>query len=89
MATEGYPVSTRTGDPIEGLDDAAELDGVNVFHAGTRREGDAIVTAGGRVLAVTATASTLSRARDRAYEAVATITWPGAQHRTDIARGLQ
>jgi phosphoribosylamine--glycine ligase len=88
MATEGYPVSNRTGDPISGLDAAAALDGVNVFHAGTRRDGDAVVTAGGRVLGVTATAPTLSGARDRAYEAAELITWPGAQRRSDIARGV-
>jgi phosphoribosylamine--glycine ligase len=88
MATEGYPVSTRTGDPIAGLDAASELDGVNVFHAGTRRDGDAVVTAGGRVLAVTATAPTLGDARERAYEAAGMITWPGAQLRSDIARGV-
>jgi phosphoribosylamine--glycine ligase len=88
LAAEHYPASPRTGDPIEGLDDAAALDDVVVFHAGTRREGDKIVTAGGRVLNVTALGPDVAAARARAYEAVARISWPGMHHRTDIARGV-
>jgi phosphoribosylamine--glycine ligase len=84
-AAEGYPGSVRTGDPIVGLDAASAVDGVIVFHAGTSRAGDSIVTAGGRVLDVTATAPTLSEARDRAYEALGRISWPGMYYRTDIA----
>jgi phosphoribosylamine--glycine ligase len=85
LATEGYPTSTRTGDPIEGLDAAGAVDGVTVFHAGTRTEDGAVVTAGGRVLDVTAVAPTIRRARTRAYEAVGLIGWPGMQCRRDIA----
>jgi len=87
MATEGYPVSPyRTGDVIEGLDAAAEVNSVTVFHAGTARSADGrFVTAGGRVLDVTAAGADLAEARARAYEAVARIDWPGVQHRGDIA----
>ena len=85
LATEGYPVSTRTGDVIEGLDRVAELDDVIVFHAGTARSGDDIVTAGGRVLDVVALGPTIDAARTRAYDAVEQISWPGRQRRTDIA----
>jgi phosphoribosylamine--glycine ligase len=87
LASEGYPASPRTGDPIEGLAEAEAVSGVTVFHAGTRAgEGDAILTAGGRVLNVTATGTDLAEARSRAYEAVARISWPGMQFRADIAR---
>jgi phosphoribosylamine--glycine ligase len=85
MASEGYPSTPRVGDPIDGLDGASEVDGVVVFHAGTRRGGDGrIVTAGGRVLDVTATGTTIEDARRRAYDAGARITRPGVQYRTDI-----
>jgi phosphoribosylamine--glycine ligase len=85
VATEGYPVAPRTGDVIEGLDAAAANDGVVVFHAGTRRVDGEIVTAGGRVLAVTARGPSLADARARAYEAVDHISWPGMHFRRDIA----
>jgi phosphoribosylamine--glycine ligase len=85
LAAEGYPGQPRTGDPIEGLDDAARIAGVNVLHAGTRREGDRVVTAGGRVLVVTATGDTLRAARDTAYEGVRAIRFRGMQVRRDIA----
>ena len=88
LASEGYPESPRTGDPIAGLDEAGALPGVTVFHAGTAVDpatGD-VVTAGGRVLGVTALGGTLEEARARAYAGVAAIAWPGMQHRTDIAR---
>ncbi len=86
LATEGYPGSTRTGDRIEGLDAAEEVEGVTVFHAGTARDaaGD-VVTAGGRVLGVTATGPTIAAARTRAYDAASRISWPGMQLRHDIA----
>jgi phosphoribosylamine---glycine ligase len=87
LATEGYPVSTRTGDPIRGLDVAGRVPGVEVFHAATQWDGGELVTSGGRVLDVTASAPTLTEARARAYEAVAEISWPGVQYRTDIAAG--
>jgi phosphoribosylamine--glycine ligase len=85
LATEGYPASPRLGDVIEGLDSAAEHEGVMVFHAGTRRDGPVLRTAGGRVLNVTARGSSLVEARDRAYAAAAEISWPGMQYRRDIA----
>ena len=87
MATEGYPVSPyRIGDVIEGIDRAVALDGVIVFHAGTRAGPDgATVASGGRVLDVTALGPTIADARGRAYEAVRLISWPGEQHRSDIA----
>jgi phosphoribosylamine--glycine ligase len=87
LASEGYPADPRTGDPIDGLDDAARVDGAIVFHAGTRRDdgGGAIMTAGGRVLAVSAMGATVDEARARAYDAVDRISWPGRQCRRDIA----
>ncbi len=85
LATDGYPGSARTGDVIQGLDATIGRDGVTVFHAGTRREGDDLVTAGGRVLDVVATGSTIAVARARAYAAAACISWPGIQFRGDIA----
>jgi len=85
-ASAGYPVSSRSGDVIEGIDAASTLDGVTVFHAGTaRRDDGALVTAGGRVLDVTATAPTLRDARDRAYAALDRISFAGMQYRRDIA----
>jgi phosphoribosylamine--glycine ligase len=86
VASPGYPGAPRTGDAISGLSDAAAEPGVQVFHAGTARQGDGqVVTAGGRVLAVTGRAPTLSAARQRAYAGVGHISWPGHQYRTDIA----
>jgi phosphoribosylamine--glycine ligase len=85
LACEGYPASPRTGDVIDGLDDAERIEGVTVFHAGTRRDGERLVTAGGRVLDVTATGATIGEARARAYEAARRISWPGMQYRTDVA----
>jgi phosphoribosylamine--glycine ligase len=85
-ASAGYPQSPRTGDPISGLDAAAAIDGVTVFCAGvaTGAEGG-LVTAGGRVLNVTAQAATIGAARDLAYRGVNAISWPGMQYRKDIA----
>jgi phosphoribosylamine--glycine ligase len=85
LATEGYPVSSRTGDEIKGIDSAEDLPGVSVFHAGTAVRDGRLVTAGGRVLGVSALAPTLAAARDRAYEGAARISWPGQQYRRDIA----
>jgi phosphoribosylamine--glycine ligase len=85
LAAEGYPGKPRGGDVIEGLAEAARLPGVNVLHAGTRREGDKVVTAGGRVLVVTATGANLAAARDAAYEGVRAIRFRGMQVRRDIA----
>ena len=85
-ATEGYPRTPRTGDPIVGLDAARAVGGVTVYCAGVAPgDEDMLVTAGGRVLAVTGRGATLGAARDCAYEAVSHITWPGMQVRNDIA----
>ncbi len=90
LAAEGYPEAPRSGDPIAGLDAAAALDGVTVFHAGTAPAGPdrpgSVLTAGGRVLGATALGSSLDVARDRAYRAAAAISWPGMHCRSDIAR---
>lgn len=89
VAAKDYPAAPRTGDVIHGLMDAERVDGVDVIHAGTARgEDGALVTAGGRVLAVTAVGSDVADARARAYEAVAKIRIDGGHHRTDIAAGV-
>jgi phosphoribosylamine--glycine ligase len=86
VAAAGYPGAPRTGDLVEGLDAAAAVDGVHVIHAGTTRDAAGqVVSAGGRVLCLTATGPDLAQARDRAYRAVAAIRLSGALHRTDIA----
>jgi phosphoribosylamine---glycine ligase len=82
LASRGYPESASKGDVIRGLDD---LDGAEVFHAGTVERDGQIVTAGGRVLNVTALGATPRTARDRAYAAAARIRFDGMQMRTDIA----
>ncbi|MEW6427630.1 MAG: phosphoribosylamine--glycine ligase [Thermodesulfobacteriota bacterium] len=86
MAAGGYPGSYAKGQVIHGLDQAATEEGVVVFHAGTARKGDDIVTAGGRVLGVTAIGDDLRSAIDRAYRAVASISWKDVQYRRDIGR---
>ncbi|MEU8580609.1 phosphoribosylamine--glycine ligase [Streptomyces abikoensis] len=86
IASHNYPGTPRTGDPIEGLAEAAEVDKAYVLHAGSRRdEAGRVVSAGGRVLSVTATGEDLADARTRAYEAVSRIRLDGSHHRTDIA----
>lgn len=82
LAAEGYPGRVRKGDPITGLD--AVPAEVKVFHAGTRRQGEAIVTDGGRVLCVSALGDDLAAAQRLAYAAAAGITWPGCFYRRDI-----
>jgi phosphoribosylamine--glycine ligase len=84
VAAKKYPASPRSGDVITGIEQA-ESDQVRVFHAGTALDGDELVTAGGRVLAVSATGKDLDEARQRAYAAVGQIRIKGSQHRTDIA----
>ncbi|WP_328838275.1 phosphoribosylamine--glycine ligase [Streptomyces europaeiscabiei] len=87
VASHNYPGTPRTGDPITGLDEVAAVDAPHayVLHAGTKRAGDDVVSAGGRVLSVTATGKDLTEARDRAYTAVARIGLDGSQYRADIA----
>jgi phosphoribosylamine--glycine ligase len=85
MASQGYPGSYARGKVITGLEEAARVPDVKVFHAGTLREKDVVVTDGGRVLGVTALGETLAEAKRRAYEAVALIHFQGAFYRHDIA----
>ncbi len=85
LASGGYPGKYRTGFPIEGLEEAGKVPGVVVFHAGTRREGPHVVTAGGRVLGVTATGEDMEEARERVYEAIGKISFPDMHYRRDIA----
>jgi phosphoribosylamine--glycine ligase len=86
LAAEGYPPAPiRRGDAISGLDDASALDGVTVFHAGTKAAAGRITTNGGRVLTVSGVGPDIAAARDRAYEAAALISWPGLHYRRDIA----
>lgn len=84
MAAEGYPGTPRKGDPIEGLDRAEAVSGAVVFHAGTALQAGRVVTAGGRVLGVTATGEDLLQARERAYAALERIDFRGMQFRRDI-----
>ena len=85
LASAGYPDKYETGKSISGLDDAAKLEDVRIFHAGTKRDAGKIKTAGGRVLAVTALGSTIEAARARAYEAVSLIRFENYHYRRDIA----
>ncbi|MEW6500936.1 MAG: phosphoribosylamine--glycine ligase [Thermodesulfobacteriota bacterium] len=86
MAAGGYPGSYEKGKVIRGIAAAEEVTGVKVFHAGTAMKDGAIVTAGGRVLGVTAIADDLAAAIARAYEAVGRISWEGCQYRRDIGQ---
>ena len=85
LASAGYPGKYETGKVITGLDAAAKLDAVEVFHAGTKQTNGAVATSGGRVLAVTALGATLGEARATAYEAVRLIEFEGCHYRRDIA----
>jgi phosphoribosylamine--glycine ligase len=85
MASGGYPGSYAKGKVISGLDDAAKLPNTKVFHAGTAKSGDQIVTSGGRVLGVTAWAKNLKTAQAAAYAAVEKIHFDSAHFRRDIA----
>jgi phosphoribosylamine--glycine ligase len=84
MASKGYPGNYEKGHVIHGLDEAARLPGVQIFHAGTERRDGRIVAVGGRVLSVTATGKTVAEAQSRAYAAVDTIHWEGSFSRRDI-----
>jgi phosphoribosylamine--glycine ligase len=86
LASPGYPGTPRAGLPIEGVEAAAALPGVNVFHAGTARRGGALLTAGGRVLSVQTLGGDIRAAIERAYEAVGRIRFEGMQFRHDIGR---
>jgi phosphoribosylamine--glycine ligase len=85
LASGGYPDKYETGKSISGLEQAAKLEDVQIFHAGTKRNGSEVETAGGRVLAVTALGSTVEAARLRAYEAVSQIHFENCHYRRDIA----
>jgi phosphoribosylamine--glycine ligase len=85
LASGGYPGKVEAGKKIEGLPNAEEIRGAKVFHAGTKRDGDAIVTNGGRVLGVTAAAASLDAALAAAYEAAGKIHFEGMHYRKDIA----
>jgi phosphoribosylamine--glycine ligase len=84
MAAKGYPGDYERGTVIEGLDDAAKVEGVEIFHAGTKAEGGKILANGGRVLNVSAIGKTVREAQARAYEAVSRILWPEGFYRHDI-----
>ena len=85
LCSGGYPGKYDTGKVITGLDEVARMKDVKVFHAGTKADGDRVVTDGGRVLAVTALGDDLAAAKARAYEAVKLVQFPGVHYRTDIA----
>jgi phosphoribosylamine--glycine ligase len=85
LAARGYPERPETGARIDGLEEAARVPGVQIFHAGTRRaDDDALLTAGGRVLGVTSTGATLDEALARCYESASQIRWDGMHYRRDI-----
>jgi len=88
LASGGYPGEYETGKIVTGLEMSSDLDNINVFHAGTAVRDGRVVTAGGRVLAISATAPTLPEAVLRAYEAVNTIQFEGMRYRSDIGGGL-
>ncbi|GGG20974.1 phosphoribosylamine--glycine ligase [Paenibacillus abyssi] len=85
LASEGYPASYPKGRVIDGLDEAAGMDGVLLFHAGTSMENDRIVTSGGRVLGVVGVGKDTVEARERAYNAAKGIHFDGVHYRSDIA----
>lgn len=89
LAADGYPQSPRKGEVISGLETAAAVPGVTVFHAGTSRNAEGeLVTSGGRVLGITAAAESLDAALRQAYKGVEVISWNGMQYRRDIGRAI-
>jgi phosphoribosylamine--glycine ligase len=84
MAAKGYPGDYKRGSVIEGLDEAAKVEGVQIFHAGTKAEGGKILANGGRVLNVSAIGKTVKEAHARAYEAISRLRWPEGFCRSDI-----
>ena len=89
LASGGYPGKFESGKEIKGLAEAGQIPDVKVLHAGTRRQGNAIVTSGGRVLGVTATGDSLAAALQKAYQAAAKIHFDGMHYRKDIGRHQQ
>jgi phosphoribosylamine--glycine ligase len=88
LASGGYPGKYEAEKTISGLDDAAKVEDVQIFHAGTKHADSEVKTAGGRVLTVTALGSTLEAARTRAYEAVSRIHFENCHYRRDIGLGV-
>jgi phosphoribosylamine--glycine ligase len=86
LASGGYPGKYATGLPISGLDENGQLPGATVYHSGTRRDSEAFLTAGGRVLGVAATGSDLEDALSKAYATVENVSFEGMQFRRDIGR---
>ena len=84
MAAKGYPGPYARGGVIEGLEEAAAVEGVEIFHAGTKAEGGRILANGGRVLNVSAIGKTVGEAQARAYQAISRIRWPDGFYRHDI-----
>jgi phosphoribosylamine--glycine ligase len=88
-AAEGYPGAVRTGDVIEGIGSLDGLSGVHLYCAGVATDPQSrLVTAGGRVLGITALAGDVEAARSRAYDAVSRLSWPGMLYRNDIGLGV-
>jgi phosphoribosylamine--glycine ligase len=83
-AAGGYPGNYETGKEISGLDDAGKMKDVVVFHAGTKKSGDKILTSGGRVLGVTGLGATVNEAINKTYAAVSKINFEGMHYRKDI-----
>ncbi|MCI0533514.1 phosphoribosylamine--glycine ligase, partial [bacterium] len=88
LASGGYPGEYKTGIPIKGIRDVLRIPGIEIFHAGTTRKGGEILTAGGRVLAVTAIGPTREIAFERAYEAAKIISFEGKYYRADLAHTI-
>jgi len=86
VAAKGYPARAHKGDEITGIDEAMSLSGVTVYHAGTRRDNDRLVTSGGRVLSVCGRGPTLKDALAAAYGGVEKVHFEGMWYRTDIGR---
>ncbi|MZR29249.1 phosphoribosylamine--glycine ligase [Sneathiella litorea] len=84
MAADGYPGSYEKNTLIQGLDEAAEIDDVLVYHAGTKRDGDTVLATGGRVLGITGMGKTVKQAQEKAYSGIETINWPQGFCRSDI-----
>ena len=84
FANKGYPGSCKSGAEISGIEKANAIEGVTVFHAGTKRDGEKIISNGGRVLNVTALGKSVTEARERAYKAISLIQWPEGFYRSDI-----